>query len=107
MCSKCGKGFAFRSMLTTHTAFVHSSARPHYCTECDKRYKVRGQCAVGLLLGVFLCVVVALGRERFCMCVCVCVCERERERERERMCVCVRARALVFMYACVCVCMGV
>lgn len=40
-CSLCGKGFAFRSMLTTHHAFVHSIERPHACTHCPKSFKVR------------------------------------------------------------------
>ncbi|KAL8591664.1 hypothetical protein ACOMHN_056780 [Nucella lapillus] len=43
LCGQCGRGFAYRSMLTTHAAFVHSSLRPHSCNECDKKYKTKTQ----------------------------------------------------------------
>ncbi|XP_076472495.1 uncharacterized protein LOC143301930 [Babylonia areolata] len=43
VCGQCGRGFSFRSMLTTHVAFVHSASRPHCCTECDKKYKTKTQ----------------------------------------------------------------
>ncbi|KAL0892811.1 hypothetical protein ABMA27_014506 [Loxostege sticticalis] len=38
-CDSCGKGFACLSALKIHSS-VHSSARPHACDQCDKRFRL-------------------------------------------------------------------